>query len=163
MNEQISALMDGELNLGNHPHLYAELRKNGESAKCWATWHLIGDAMRGDAMAQSGLHARIMRQLESEPAIVAPRRRAILEVFRSSHAVPMSAGAAAVAFVGWMVWQSQGGIALQPEPAKPSLAKNTMPSEVLKGYMLAHHEYAPSNGMQQSLDIRPVTYSESGN
>jgi sigma-E factor negative regulatory protein RseA len=163
MNEQISALMDGELDLDSNPHLYAELRKNAHSAECWATWHLIGDTMRGEAMAQSGLHARIMQQLESEPAILAPRRRSILDVFQSAYAVPMAASAAAVAFVGWMVWQSQGGIALQPEMAKPSIAQSTMPPEALNDYMLAHQEYAPSNGMQHNFDIRPVTYSESPN
>lgn len=162
MKEQISALMDSELDLERNPHLYAALRKGGEATQDWATWHLIGDVMRGDAMVQSGLHARVMQQLESEPVILAPRRR-LRDIFQSSYSVPMVASAAAVAFVGWMVWQSQGGIALQPELAPPSIAQNTMPPEALSGYMLAHHEYAPSNGMQHSYDIRPVTYSESRN
>ncbi len=163
MNEQISALMDGELDMDANPHLYAALRKGGEATENWATWHLIGDAMRNEAMAQSGLHARIMQQLESEPAILAPRRR-LLDVFRATYAVPMAASAAAVAFVGWMVWQSQGGIALQPELPQPAVAQNAISPEALNGYMLAHHEYAPSNGMQHAYDnIRPVTYSQSGN
>jgi hypothetical protein len=38
-----------------------------------------------------------------------------------------------------------------------------MPPEALTDYMLAHQEYAPSNGMQHNFDIRPVTYSESPN
>lgn len=163
MKEQISALMDGEVDLDANPHLYAALRNDGETARDWATWHLIGDVMRGEGMAQSGLHARVMQQIEAEPTILAPRRRRILEKFRVAYAMPMAASAAAVVFVGWMVWQSQGGIALQPEMTQPSIAQNTMPPEALNGYMLAHHEYAPSNGMQHSYDIRPATYSESRN
>lgn len=162
MKEQISALMDGELDLSANPHLYAALRNGGEAASDWATWHMIGDAMRGEAMAQSGLHARIMQQLEAEPAILAPRRR-VLDQFRTALAMPMAASVAAVAFVGWMVWQSQGDLALQPELAPPTMAQNTMPPEALNGYMLAHHEYAPSTGMQHASDIRPVTYTESRN
>lgn len=162
MKEQISALMDGELDLDANPHLYAALRKEDEAARDWATWHLIGDVMRGEGMAQSGLHARVMQRIEAEPTILAPRRR-ILDKFRAAYAMPMAASAAAVAFVGWMVWQSQGGIALQPELAQPSIAQNAMPPEALNGYMLAHHEYAPSNGMQHAYDIRTVTYSESRN
>lgn len=162
MKEQISALMDGELEMDSNPHLYAALRKGGEATQDWAVWHLIGDAMRGEAMAQPGLPARVMQQIEAEPTILAPRRR-VFDAFRSAYAVPMAASAAAVAFVGWMVWQSQGGIALQLDLAQPSIAQNAMPPEALNGYMLAHHEYAPSNGMQHAYDIRPVTYSESGN
>lgn len=162
MKEQISALMDGELDLDANPHIYAALRKDGEAARDWATWHLIGDALRGEAMSQSGLYSRVMQQLESEPTILAPRRR-VLDVLRAAYAVPMAASVAAVAFVGWMVWQSQGGIALQHDLAQPSIAQAAVQPDALNGYMLAHHEYAPSNGMQHAYNIRPVTYSESGN
>lgn len=162
MKEQISALMDNELDLDANPHLYAALRKDGEAARDWATWHLIGDTLRGEAMAQSGLCSRVMQQLESEPAILAPRRR-VMDAFRSAYMVPMAASAAAVAFVGWMVWQSQGGVSLQRDLAQPSIAQNAAQPETLNDYMLAHHEYAPSNGMQHDYNIRPVTYSESGN
>ncbi len=162
MNEQISALMDGEVDLESSPHLYTYLRKSNEAADHWATWHLIGDAMRGDGVAQFGMQERIMRQLEAESAILAPRRRRILDGLRSVYVVPMAASVAAVAFVGWMVWQTQGGIAPQTNTLQPSVAQNTISPEVLDGYMLAHREYAPSNGMQHEYDIRSVTYSEPG-
>lgn len=163
MKEQISALMDGEVDLDAAPHVYAALRKEGGTASAdWAAWHVIGDVMRGEFVAQSNMQARVMKQIDAEPTVLAPRR-SLLESLRSTYAVPMAASVAAVAFVGWVVWQSQGGIALQPEMAQPSVAQNTMPPEALSGYMLAHHEYAPSNGMQHDFNIRPVTYSESRN
>jgi sigma-E factor negative regulatory protein RseA len=161
MKEQLSALMDGELDLDSNPHLYSALRKNGEAAESWATYHLIGDVMRGDLPIHPQLQERIMQRLEAEPVVLAPRRR-LRELLHSSYAMPMAASFAAVAFVGWMVWQAQG-VAVQPETAQPSLAQNTISPEALNGYMLAHQEYAPSNGMQHAYDVKQVAYSETGN
>jgi sigma-E factor negative regulatory protein RseA len=160
MKEQLSALMDGELDMDASPHLYAALRKSGEAAECWSTYHLIGDVMRGDLPLQAGLQARIMQRLEAEPVVLAPRRR--LREMLPGYAVPMAASAAAVAFVGWMVWQAQG-VAMQPNLAQPSIAQNTISPEALNSYMLAHQEYAPINGMQRAYAVKQVTYSESGN
>ena len=161
MKEQLSALMDGELELEANQHLYTALRKSAEAAECWATYHLIGDVMRGELPMHAGLHARVMQQLEAEPVVLAPRHR-LRNVLHSAHVVPMAASAAAVAFVGWMVWQSQG-VAVRPDLAQPTVAQNTISPEALDNYMLAHHEYAPSNDMQHAYDVRPIAFSESGN
>jgi sigma-E factor negative regulatory protein RseA len=161
MKEQLSALMDGELDMDASPHLYTALRSSGEVARCWSTYHLIGDVMRGDLPLQDKLHGRIMQRLEAEPVILAPRRR-LRGMLHSGYVVPMAASAAAVAFVGWMVWQAQG-VDVQPNMAQPSIAHNTISPEALNSYMLAHQEYAPINGMQRGYDVKPVTYSEAGN
>jgi len=161
MKEQLSALMDGELDLDDNPHLYTALSKNDEAEKCWSTYHLIGDVMRGEFQVQNGLHAKVMRQLHSEPTVLAPRR-SLRNLLQLNHMVPMAASMAAVAFVGWIVWQSQNVGVQQPIPS-PSLAQNNIAPEALNNYMLAHHEYAPSNGMQHAYDIKPATYSEAGN
>lgn len=161
MKEQLSALMDGELDLDANPHLYTALRKSDEANKCWSTYHLIGDVMRGDIQVQTGLHTKVMQQLESEPVVLAPRR-SLYNLVRVNHVVPMVASIAAVAFVGWIVWQSQN-VAIQSPLPTPSVAQNTISPEALNNYMLAHHEYAPGNGMQHGYDIQSATYSESGN
>lgn len=159
MKEQLSALMDGELDLDANPHLYTALTKNDEAEKCWSTYHLIGDVMRSEFQVQSGLHGKVMRQLESEPTVLAPRRN-MRSSLQLNHVIPAAASAAAIAFVGWMVWQSQN-VGLQPQVSTPSLAQNHIAPEALSNYMLAHHEYAPS--MQHASDIKPATYSETGN
>lgn len=161
MKEQLSALMDGELGMDASPHLYTALRKSDEAAECWSTYHLIGDAMRGDLSLKTDLQQRIMQQLEAEPVVLAPRRK-LRDVFSSAYAVPVMATAAAVAFVSLMVLQPQGA-GLNSELAQPSVAQNAISPDALNSYMLAHHEYAPSNGMQHAYDIRPATYSEPGN
>lgn len=159
MKEQLSALMDGEIDLDRNPHLYTALCKSDEASKCWFTYHLIGDALRGDLRMQTGLQGRVMQALESEPTVLAPRRR-LRDLVQLPFMLPMAASVAAVAFVGWVVWQSQG---LQPDMAPPAMAQNAVPGEALSNYMLAHHEYAPSNGMQHAYDVNTVTYAETGN
>lgn len=161
MKEQLSALMDGELDLDNNPHLYTALSKNDEAEKCWSTYHLIGDIMRGEFQAQNGLHAKVMHKLDSEPTVLAPRPN-LRKSMQLNHVIPVAASVAAVAFVGWMVWQSQN-VGVQQQMPAPSLAQNNPAPEALNNYMLAHHEYAPSNGMQHTYDIKPATYSEAGN
>jgi sigma-E factor negative regulatory protein RseA len=161
MKEHLSALMDSELDMDANPHLYTALRNSDEAAECWSTYHLIGDAIRGDLPLQAGLHQRIMQQLETEPVVLAPRRQ-LRDVLSSAYAVPLMATAAAVAFVSFMVWQPQGA-GLKTDLAQPSVAQNTISPDALNSYMLAHHEYAPSNGMQHAYDIKPVTYTEPGN
>ena len=161
MKEQLSALMDGEVDLEANPHLYTALCKSDEASKCWFTYHLIGDTLRGDLRMQTGLYGRIMHSLESEPAVLAPRRR-WREMLQLPYMVPMVASAAAVAFVGWVVWQSQD-VTVQPGLPQPSMAQNATPPEALNNYMLAHHEYAPSNSMQHAYDVTSATYTESSN
>lgn len=158
MKEQLSALMDGELDLDANPHLYTALCKSDEAEKCWSTYHLIGDVMREEFQLQTGLQTKVMQQLESEPVVLAPRR-SLRNSMQLSHVIPVAASVAAVAFVGWMVWQSQN-VGVQSQIPTPSIAQNTLSPESLNNYMLAHHEYAPSNGMQRAYDIEPATYSE---
>lgn len=157
MKEQLSALMDGELDLDENPHLYTALCKSPEAEKYWSTYHMIGDVMRGEFQVQRGLHAKVMEQLEGEPTVLAPRRR-IRNALQSNFLVPVFASAAAVAFVGWIVWQSQGPAAQTGLP-QPSIAQNAISPEAFNSYMLAHHEYAPTNGMQHAYEVPAATYA----
>ena len=160
MKEQLSALMDGEEEMDTSPHLYTALRKSDEARECWATWHAIGDVMRGEYDEQPGLQDRIMQQLEAEPTILAPKGR-LQRWLDSSFAVPVAATAAAIFFVGWVVWQP--GTNHTQNPTQPSIAQIEIPAESLNSYMLAHHEYAPSNGMQHAYNLQPATFTEPGN
>lgn len=161
MKEQISALMDGEIDLEASPHLLTALKAGNEATTCWATYHLIGDVLRNEMPMKPDVSSRIMQKIASEPVVLAPRRR-FNQLLQSAHLVPMAASAAAVAFVGWMVWQSQG-YSLQNETAPASVAQNVISPEAINHYMLAHHEYAPGNAMQHSYNIQPANYSESRN
>lgn len=158
MKEQLSALMDGELDLDTNPYLYTALCKSNEAEHCWATYHLIGDVMRNEFQLQAKLRAKVMQQLESEPVVLAPQH-SLRSLMQMNRIIPLAASAAAMAFVGWMVWQSQN-IGIPSQTPAPSIAQNTISPEALNNYMLAHHEYAPSTGIQRTYNIESATYSE---
>jgi sigma-E factor negative regulatory protein RseA len=159
MKDQISALMDDDLDVESSEHLFEAMGKKGEHYECWSTYHLIGDAMRGNPQFSTGFHERLMQRIGSEPAVLAPKRKL---TFNRTHFMSLAASVAAVMFVGWMVLQQQTQAPAQDLPAA-AVAQNGVSPESMNAYLLAHQELSPESGMQSSNYVRPVTYSESGN
>ncbi len=177
MKQQLSALMDGEVDMDVNLHLIAAATNNTEIAESWATYHLIGDVLRGDHALKQNITAMTMQQLKQEPVVLAPKRPMVSRWLDHRYATSMAASVAAIAFVGWAVWQAQG-ITPQPgtmqtiaqqtvkqqNPSPQQVAQqNSLPAETFNQYMLAHHEYASSNAMQYAGDVKTVSYSESQN
>jgi sigma-E factor negative regulatory protein RseA len=152
MKDQISALMDDELAPDATEHLITSVKAGGESAECWAIYHLIGDIMRGSPIFKADFHLRLMRALEVEPIALAPTVMAKKSLVKTSIVWSMAASVAAVAFVGWMVLQQQMQNGADATPIE--IAQN-LPSE----YLLAHQASAPSSA---AYYIQPATYAESG-
>jgi len=154
MKDQISALMDDELDTAASAHLFTALNADDKLGECWALYHMIGDSMRGDPQLSPGFQKRVMRQLEQEPAVLAPRKIS----YKPSFMLSAAASVAAVLFVGWMVMQQQ----TQSTPTAPTLAQNNVSAESVQPYLLAHHEQSPENGMQTAYYLRPAAYSANG-
>jgi len=152
MKDQISALMDDELAPDATEHLITSVKAGGESAECWAIYHLIGDTMRGSPIFKADFHLRLMRAIEAEPTVLAPREIARKSLVRTPMIWPVAASVAAVAFVGWMVLQQQMQNGADTTPIE--IAQN-LPSE----YLLAHQESAPSGA---AYYIQPAIYAENG-
>lgn len=150
MKDQISALMDNELDLDDSVHLFTAIKSDEELGRCWSSYHLIGDAMRGTGMFKSDFNRRLMQKLEAEPTIVAPhsKRKLVQRPVLWSAA----ASVAAVMFVGWMVLQQQSHSGV--DVATPQIAQN-VPSE----YLLAHQALSPSSS---AYYIQPAAYTENG-
>jgi len=148
MKEQISALMDDELSTDSLDYLFTAVKSDDNLGECWATYHLIGDVMRGNPMMKPDFKQQLMQKLEAEPAVLAPRN---IRRERRPMMWSIAASAAAVMFVGWVVLQQQG-----PENANAApvveIAQN-IPSE----YLQAHQAVAPSSS---SYFIQPAAYSE---
>lgn len=145
MKDQISALMDGEQALSSSEHVYTAIKAGGELSECWATYHLIGDVMRGNALMRPDFNARLMQKLEAEPTVLAPRNRKPLVKSRAVWSA--AASVSAVMFVGWMVLQQQSQTAAAPQ----EIAQN-LPTE----YLLAHQASAASSA---AYYIQPAVYS----
>lgn len=150
MKDQISALMDDELALESSEHLLVAAKADSEVSKCWATYHLIGDVMRGNLVFKPDFQQRLMQKLDMEPVALVPRTRK--SWIKTSAAWSVAASVAAVMFVGWVVMQQQGKSSTENTPVE--IAQN-LPSE----YLLAHQAMAPSS---TAYYIQPAAYSENG-
>jgi sigma-E factor negative regulatory protein RseA len=156
MDEQISQLMDGELDDDEAQRLLASLRRP-EAQHEWHAYHLIGDALRDTSSVSTGFMERFSAQLAEEPTVLAPHRLPR----RNPRTIALSA-AASVAAVGLVVWAVvQTGTV--NAPAELIVAKAPPPGVVsasVNPYLLAHQEHSPSVAMQgMATYIRTVSES----
>ena len=156
--EKISALIDGELEGREAQQQFARLKQHHELAHCWATFHLIGDAMRGELSLSQGFGERLTLRLAGEPTVLAPRTVASRRFV--AYALSAAASLSAVALVGWMALFNNP-LAPQPELAQvpnttppaatptPSAQLASVPSEGrMNEYLIAHQEFSPSTEIQ---------------
>lgn len=147
--------MDGEIAPEDAHHLMTGAGAGGELKEAWQHYHLIGDALRGDAHIHHAMTARIMAAIETEPVILTPAAaRANASVDKPGRGfqrwLSMAASVAAVMFVGVMVWQNQP---MQSDDMVPVQIAQEVPME----YLAAHHAAVPS---VVSYYIQPATHSE---
>jgi len=153
--EKLSAFMDGEAAQFEEQQALLELARDAEAREAWETWHLIGDALRGEPALRPGFTERVSRQLAAEPTVLAPRRSWRRPV---RYALSAAASFAAVAFVVGLVWQSSGlqdGGPVAQRPAAPQTVAVAQPADLPaaergpgNGYLLAHQEFSPSGAYQ---------------
>ena len=146
MKEQISALMDNDLALEDAEYLMTALKANGEAAKSWATYHLIGDVMRGNKVLRHGMTASIMQEIAKQPRVLAPK---LSLVKNKQVAFSVAASVAAVFFVGLVVLHQQS----QEASVAPIEIAQAMPAE----YLRAHQSMSPSNA---AYFIQPASFSQ---
>ena len=115
--ETVSALMDGELDHEEAASLIPALRQREDLREAWSTYHLIGEALRGQQCIDCGVASVVASKLIQEPTVLAPR--SIPAGFGRRWALPSLAAAAAVATVTWMSLETQQGGA-GPQIATPA-------------------------------------------
>lgn len=167
--DRISALMDGELDEAQARGELARIKQQHELRESWDTFHLIGDALRGDALLSANLRSRVSERLAQEPTVLAPRRRPVRKI--ATYALSAAASISAVALVGWAAISistvsTQPEIARAPAPAvvlpvpAPHIA--SVPNEGhMNEYLLAHQGFSPSTAIQGVAPyIRSVSVSQ---
>lgn len=150
MKEQISALMDGELDEQAADKAIHTLRGEGQSLEAWRTYHLISDAMRDTRLLSAGFTARVAGRLAQEPTVLAPASlpRPAVKHF----ALAAAASVAGVGLVGWLAFAPQSQVA-QPiaQAPAPAVAGTTttipLPSAT-NDYLLAHQGFSPRVSLQ---------------
>ena len=177
--EQISALMDGELEPARVREICAQM-KSSENMECWAAYHLIGDALRNECIVQKGFSQRFADRLAAEPTILAPGIRTLdavsvagirswMSTRRVQYAMAAGAMVAAVGLVGWFGVQeftigpglnelaSASGANIPARMGSTVSATSVQASRRAGGfglspYLMVHQEYSPTTAMQ---GVRP--------
>ncbi len=159
MKNQLSALMDGELDDDEARLLLAGLRERDDLRAEWATWHLIGDSLRGAPFPGSAFSARFSERLAAEPVVLAPRR--LHPINRPAINWALAASLAAVSLVAWTAFQlNQPDTGIQREAGQPpAVMAGGQPPQHVNAYLSAHQEYSvaalhgASPYLQASLDV----------
>ena len=145
MNEQISQLMDGELDDDQAQRLFAAMQRS-ETPHEWQAYHLVGDALRDTPPVSSDFMQRFSARLAEEPTVLAPQR-----AFRRKPRMIALSAAASVSAVGLVDWAVlQTGAVNTPASLIVAKAPQSMmlTSSEVNPYLLAHQEYSPSVAMQ---------------
>jgi sigma-E factor negative regulatory protein RseA len=155
MTEQVSALMDDQLDGAECDGCLRRLKDDDGLRADWEVYHLIGDALRGTPAR--GLSTGFAGRLAAEPTVLAPRAAARGPSPRRKawYALSAAASVAAMAVVGWMavgvVQPTAPPTAMvQPLPSQPAGLNPPAIIPVAQGvgdYVLAHQRYSPRAAM----------------
>ena len=116
MKDKLSALMDGDLDEHSMRPVLDALRRDASLRTDWATYSLIGDALRGEVAGSPDFAARVMASIEAEPTVLAPRPVAPAPAAAAwRKLMPLAASVMGVAAVGWVAHTLYSGN--EPLPA----------------------------------------------
>jgi len=153
--------MDGELSGDSAGREASLLRTDEEARRAWNTYHLIGDALRGDLHRE--YDHEIIARLAAEPVVLAPQPR---QPWRDGanrsdgrdwrlvrYALSAAASVAGVALVVWtaapvLTPPSEMQMARTAPSVPPPGSRDVGPARGVENYLLAHQSYSPSSAMQ---------------
>lgn len=151
--EKISALMDGEIDGPEAAGQVRRLKDDPQLRAAWDTYHLIGDALRGEKLALSrDFTSDFSARLAVEPTVLAPRGRSSLGANVRRFALPVAASVGGMALVAWLALFNNPFA-----PPKENLAAKSPPAveattQVASGdvndYLLAHQQFSSSTALQ---------------
>lgn len=143
MTQNISLLMDGELEAGEAGRAIRACCGDEELKCTWQAYHMIGEALRGEEPRPGASTRRIMDAIAREPTVLAPRWRVPARAGRIAFAT--AASVATVAVVGWIGMQDGGSpagpvIAKSASPAAPVVASIVVPLRNVNEYVAVHRQ-----------------------
>lgn len=155
--ELLSELMDGELNEDAIDGELDRIKRDPEREKAWETYHLIGDALRGEVVSVVGIDERVHTMLANEPTVLAPRRKWKSHRIAQRVVLPIAASVCGVAVVAWLALSNNPAISPDNTSVAPDMLA-TSPQEVqlaegsdadsISEYLMAHQQFSPSTTMQ---------------
>ena len=160
--QALSALMDGELDAAAAARLAEDCRHDARLRATWHSYHLIGDVMRSQDLAQPPGHdaafvLRLREHLAAEPVLLAPAP-APVTVPERRRRFPRRAWAASAVAAGAM---AVGGVLvltrLEPSELSPAVAvlaqaPQTAPQSLAGTTTVTGLEPAPASAVAQADD-----------
>jgi hypothetical protein len=144
--KDVSALMDGELDRRHARSTITRVEGEDDLRDAWATFHVIRDALQGNAVAPSRFVERFHERLEQEPVPAVSRWRTYLPRPR-----PMLLGSAAMLLAlgliawfsgaGW--WSGSSGRSQGPSVPAPFVDGGLNDSVAIE-YAMAHRQLVPA-------------------
>jgi len=160
MNEQISALMDGELRRDEASAVIRGLGSDDARREAWDQYHLIGEVLRGELIGEVERRHRntiaIFEKLALEPTILAPAAIPARPVERHTRlALAVAASVVTVSAIAVVAFKQQGGVVapvqLVQEVAPKSLVQ-TAPQPAadvrVNDYLAIHRQFANPQAYQ---------------
>jgi sigma-E factor negative regulatory protein RseA len=147
MRDQISRLMDGDLDGSEADAVFRELKQDDGLAS-WACYHVIGDCLRRSGVPTAGFTARFAARLDAEPTVLAPRP---VQASRLPLAWAAAATLAAVVVVGSVavgMLEPQATAIAKAREANVVRAAQSKLQSVSPDYLIAHQEYSPTTQIQ---------------
>ena len=154
--EQISALMDGELDEREAEREVAHL-KAPDVRERWDEFHLISDTLRGEPHLSPRFNTLLSQRLASEPTVLAPQRRRPSARRMTTYAMSAAASVSAAALVAWVALGPSAPVTDQLAKAPSKAEESAMASAQLANlpsdgrmneYLLAHEGFSPSTALQ---------------
>ena len=155
--DQISALMDGEVDAHEARSLVARLKADPASRIRWDEYHLVRDALRGEPLLSARFSETVSKRLAEEPTVLAPQRSPFKSRRVTTYAMSAAASVSAVALVAWVALSPTPENIAQstkqgPIPAILPASQVTLPNEPSDGrandLILAHESFSPSTALQ---------------
>ena len=108
MNQEISSLMDGELEPAQAERTIRACGQSEDLKDTWNLYHVIGDTLRGQAPRALARDPRVMQGLDKQPTVLAPPRRRVDSTV-GRVALAAAASVATIGVVGWIGMQGGPG------------------------------------------------------
>lgn len=172
MKQQLSDLMDGELDIGRSDAAWKSLSADAGLRDCWRTYHLIGDCMRGEVVTDSVVRStpadKIMARLADEPTVLSPGRRAAHHVVSSKTriALALAASVATLSVVGILALRQetlpQGLMAQKQVAPTTTQVAAAAPLPNVNDYLVLHRQFLNRDAILPATLLRDGKIQKQG-
>jgi sigma-E factor negative regulatory protein RseA len=165
MKQDISSLMDGELDPRDADRIMQACCKSEEHKDTWNVYHAIGEAIRGQSVRSIERPDHVMQAIAREPTVIGRPRRNVFETTLGRVALAAAASVATIGIVSWIGTQGAAPGTASPVVAKggtsaaaiqPVSATKTLQAPELQDYLTAHRQIPSPEAYRPVANTAPA-------